>query len=137
MDQTNPTMAHQIALAARASQRQSTGRVPKSVTVMMNENTLVVTMHGALSPAEKALALTPAGAATLQEFHRQLFTESCSSLRRDIKTITGVDVCGASTEGDTTSGAVVQAFADGTLVQVFLLAGKVPAGAWSTEASNG
>ena len=56
MDQTNPTMAHQIALAARASQRQSTGRVPKSVTVMMNESTLVVTLHGALSPAEKAPA---------------------------------------------------------------------------------
>ena len=137
MDRANPTMAHQIALAARALQRQSTGRVPKSVTVMMSENTLVVTLHEALSPAEKALALTPAGAATLQEFHRQLFIESCSSLRRDIKTITGVDVCGASTQVDASTGATVQAFADGTLVQVFLLAGKVPAGAWSTEVSTG
>jgi hypothetical protein len=38
------------------------------------EAKLMVTLHGALTPAEKALAQSPAGAAQVQEFHRQFFT---------------------------------------------------------------
>ena len=55
------------------SSSRRTGHVPKSVTVVLSESTLVITLHGALSPAEKALAKSPAGAAQVQEFHRQLF----------------------------------------------------------------
>ena len=54
---------------ARATRR-------RSVTVVLSEDTLVITLHGALSPAEKALAQSPAGAAQVQEFHRQLFANS-------------------------------------------------------------
>jgi len=48
---------------------------------------LVVTLHGALSPAEQSLARSPAGAAQVQEFHRQLFTSSADGLRQEIKRI--------------------------------------------------
>ena len=57
----NPSMAQQIAEAASAFEQLRTGHGPKSVTVVLSEETLVVTLHGALSPAEKALAQTPAG----------------------------------------------------------------------------
>jgi hypothetical protein len=60
--------------------------------VVLNESTLVITLHGALSPAEKALAESPAGAAEIQEFHRQLFNNSVDSLRQEIKRITEVEL---------------------------------------------
>src|SRR5690349_20774311 len=92
MDKLNSTMAEQVAQAARDFQQQRTGHVPKSVTVVLSENTLVITLHGALSPAEQAMAKSPLGAAQVQEFHRQLFANSADSLRQEIKRITGVEV---------------------------------------------
>jgi len=84
-----------------------------------------------LSPAEKALAQSPEGAVQVQDFHRQLFTDSADELRREIKRITGVEVREATAEVETTTGTVVQVFTTGTMVQVFLLAQGVPAGSWS------
>jgi len=132
---SNPTMAEQVALAISAFQQQSTGHVPKSVTAMLNEDMLVVTLRGALTPAEQALAESPAGAAQVQEFHRQLFSNSEADLRRELERITGVKVCEASAEVET-SGAMVQMFTTGTMVQVFLLAQSVPAEIWSGSGSG-
>jgi uncharacterized protein YbcI len=127
----NPTMAQQIAQVASAFEHQRTGHRPQSVTVVLSESTLVITLHGALSPAEKALAKSPAGAAQVQEFHRQLFINSADTLRQEIKRITGVEVQEAAAEVEPTTGTVVQAFTTGTTVQVYLLAGNVPAESWS------
>ena len=71
-------------------QEQRTGHVPQSVAVVLSGETLVITLHGALSPAEKDLARSPEGAAQVQEFHRQLFANASDSLRREIQNITGV-----------------------------------------------
>ena len=131
MDKSYSTMARRIAQAASAFEQRRTGHVPKSVSVVLNGDTVVVTLQGALSPAEKALAKSPAGAAQMQEFHRQLFNSSADSLRLDIKRITGVEVREATAEIGTVTGAVMQIFATGTVVQVFLLAQRVPAGTWS------
>lgn len=60
MDNSKSTMAKQVALAACDFERRRTGNSPRSVTVVLSENTLVITLHGALSPAEKALAESPA-----------------------------------------------------------------------------
>ena len=70
------TMAQQVAQAAIAFQRQRTGHAPKAVTVVLSEGTLVVTLHGALTPAEETLSRSPEGAVQVQEFHRQLFANS-------------------------------------------------------------
>ena len=137
MDQLSSTMAQRIAQAASAFQQQRTGRRPKAVTVVLSEDTLVITLHGALSPAEKALAKSAAGAAQVQEFHRQLFSNSSESLREEIKEITGVEVREASAAVETTTGAVVQVFTTGTMVQVFLLAESVPAETWSGSGRDG
>jgi len=131
MDKTNSTMAHQIAQAASAFEQLRTGHRPKSVTVVLSEETLVVTLHGALSPAEKAMAQTPAGAAQVQDFHRQLFNESADTLRREIKRITGVEVREATAEVETKMGTAVHVFTTGTTVQVFLLANGIPADTWN------
>ena len=126
MDQTNSTKAQQIAQVAIAFEQQRTGHRPQSATVVLSEDTLVIMLRGALSPAEKAMAESPEGAARMQEFHRQLFANSADSLREEIKNITGVKVREATAEVETTTGAVVHAFTTGTMVQVFLLACSVP-----------
>ena len=131
MKKLDPSVAQQIAQAASAFEQRRTGHTPQSVAVILSENTLVITLHGALSPAEKALAKNPAGAAQVQEFHRQLFIDSADSLREEIKRITGVEVHEATAEVEPTSGTVVQVFSTGTVVQVFLLASGVPADTWS------
>ncbi len=131
MDISNPTMAQQVALAAGAFHQQRTGHEPKSVTVVLSGETLVITLHGALSPAEKALAESPAGAAQVQEFHRQLFASSADALRSEIKRITGVDVREAAAEVEPATGSVVQVFTSGTMVQVFLLAHGILDASWN------
>jgi uncharacterized protein YbcI len=131
MGKSQLTMAQQVARAASEFQQQQTGHAPKAVTVVLSEDTLVVTLHGALSPAEKDMAKSPAGAAKMQEFHRQLFASSSESLRQEIQRITGVAVREAAAEVEATTGAVVHAFMSGTMVQVFQLAQSVPADTWN------
>lgn len=115
-------MAQQIAQAARAFEQQTTDRAPKSVTVVVSKDTLVITLHGTLSPAEVALARRPDGAAQLREFHRQLFSTASEPLRQEIRRITGVEVREATAEVQATTG---------TVVQMFSLAHPVPTDTWS------
>jgi uncharacterized protein YbcI len=136
MDQSELTMAQQVAQAAGAFEQRLTGHVPRSVTVVLSQDTLVVTLHGALSLAEQALAQSPVGAGQVQELHRQLFTNSFEWLRQEIKRITGVEVREAHAEADTSAGTVVRVFTTGTVVQVFLLAASVPAGSWTGKGSG-
>jgi len=137
MKKPDPTMAQQVAQAVSVFQQQRTGYPPKAVTVVLSEDTLVVTLHEALSPAEKALANTSEGADQVQEFHRQLFKSSVDLLRGEIKRITGVAVGEAAAEVETTTGAVVHAFTTGTMVQVFRLAGRIPADTWNGSGLEG
>ena len=130
-------MAQQVAQAAMRFQMERTGHTPQAVTVVLSEQTLVVTLHGALSPAERAMAASPAGAAQVQEFHRQLFATSVEVLREEIRRITGVNVREAAAEVETSSGTVVHAFTSGTMVQVFLLDQKLAGGVWDGTGGQG
>ena len=136
MTDTKPTMAEQVAQAAANFQRHRTGHAPKAVTVVLSADTLVITMHGALTPAEQALAANPAGAAKVQEFHRHLFSSSSDELRAEIKRITGVEVREAAAEVETATGAVVHAFTSGTMVQVFLMSENLTPEEWTTEPAS-
>ena len=127
------TMAQQVAQAAIEFQQRRTGRAPGTVTVVLSGETLVVTLHDALSPAERALAKNPEGAAQVQEFHRQLFISSAEPLRQEIKRITGVNVREAAAEVEASTGTVVHAFTSGAMVQVFLLARSISAETWSNH----
>jgi uncharacterized protein YbcI len=130
----NPNRAGRSRSPRRPSLSSSGGQAigPPAVTVVLSDQTLVITLHGALSPAEKALARSPAGAAQVQEFHRELFHNSSEALRQEIQRITGVAVRDGVVEVEPATGSVVQAFTSGTMVQVFLLAQGVPADTWSS-----
>jgi uncharacterized protein YbcI len=130
MQKSNSTMARQIAEAASLFEQQRTGNTPESVTVVLSDTTLVITLHGALSEAERTLAQSPEGAAQIQDFHRQLFASGSESLRQEIKRITGVEVREATAEVEPATGTVVGVFTSGTTVQVYQLASSVAADTW-------
>ncbi len=131
MDNRDSTMAQQVAQAASDFQRQRTGHAPRAVTAVLSEDTLVITLHGALSPAEEDLAKSAEGAVQVQEFHRRLFASDCEPLRQEIKKITGVAVREAAAEVETSTGTVIQVFTTGAMVQVFLLAQGLSLDAWN------
>lgn len=91
MNSSSPGMAQQIGHAASAFEQVRTGHVPKSVTVVLNSDTLVITLRGVLTHAERVLANSEQGAAWVREYHRQLFANSSNSLLDEIKRITGVE----------------------------------------------
>jgi uncharacterized protein YbcI len=124
------TPAQRIAAAAAEDECRRTGRAPHAVSVVLGGETLVVTLHGALSPAEQTLALTPTGAAELQAYRRRLFDTSAAAFRREIRDITGVEIR-ESAEVEPTTGTAVTVFTTGTVVQVFLLTSGVATDAWS------
>lgn len=130
-NQPPQTMATQIADAVRAFQQRSTGHLPKAVTVVLSEDTLVITLLDALTPAEKLLAESADGAMKVQEFHRQLFNSAESELRKEIQRITGVAIREAAVEIETTTGAIVHAFTSGSMVQVFRLESGISADVWN------
>ena len=121
MDSSESAVTRQLAKIASDLQQERTGHAPTAVTVVISEDTLVVTLHEALTPAEKALARSSTGASQVQEFHRQLFASSSESLRQEIKRISGREVREAAAEVEPTTGSIVHAFTTGTMVQVFLL----------------
>ncbi|MEQ8789330.1 MAG: Na-translocating system protein MpsC family protein [Pirellulaceae bacterium] len=123
---TTDDIAEQLAVVASSLQAKRTGHAPKAVTVVLSEDTLVVTLHEALTPAERELARSPQGAAQVQEFHRQLFANSTEEMRREIQRITGRHVREAIAEIETETGTVVHAFTTGAMVQVFLLTPDSP-----------
>ena len=124
MDSDTPewTKAQRIAAAAVAFEKARTGHAPHAVTVVLSGETLVITLHGALSPAERALAATRNGAAEIQAYRRKLFDTAADAFRQQIKDITGVEVRETAAEMEPTTGTVVTVFTTGTVVQVYLLA---------------
>ncbi len=121
MNETHSDFTEQLTCLARRSQEQRTGHAPKAVNVVLSEDTLIITLHGALTPAERALSRTPNGAAQVQEFHRRLFADSTDDMRQEIKRVTGRQVSEAMVEVETATGAIVHVFSTGAMVQVFLL----------------
>jgi len=120
-DESGSSRARQLARAACSFERQRTGHPCDSVAVVLAADTLAVTLHGALSAAERDLAGTDAGAALVREFHRALFAGACGPLRQEVERITGTAVREASAEVQGATGTVL----------VFLLAGGVAAENWS------
>jgi uncharacterized protein YbcI len=136
MDTVPLTVAQQIAEVASALQTQRTGHAPRAVTVVLSEDTLVVTLHEALTPAEIVLAQSPKGAVQVQEFHRQLFTSSSDAMRQEIKRILGRVVREAAAEVEPATGSVVHAFTTGAMVQVYLLTAQRPESSILTSSNN-
>jgi uncharacterized protein YbcI len=82
---------------------------------------VVLTLHEALSPAERILASTESGAVKVEQYHRALFAVSCDEFRKEIQRLTGRKVREAAVVVEPATGAIVHAFTSGTLVQIFQL----------------
>jgi uncharacterized protein YbcI len=107
------------------------------VAVFMNEDTIVIALHGSLTIAEKVLAQTPAGAAQVREFHRQLFANGSTTLLQQIRSLTGMEVRDTTVEIEPTTGSVVQVFTTETVGEEFLLAPCGSAGRRDTVGPTG
>jgi len=127
MVSATPSMAEQIGHAASAFEHIRTGLMPKSVAVVLTADTLVITLRGVLTHAERIVANSETGAAWVREYHQRLFANLSGSLLEEIKRITGV---GASESGKI-GGMVVPMFEAGAVVQVFVLAAAIPLNVWS------
>jgi uncharacterized protein YbcI len=114
-------ITRELAGIALAMQAERTGHTPKAVTVVASNETVVVTLHEALTPAEKILARTETGASKVEEYHRALFAVSCDELRKEIQRLTGRKVREAAVVVEPATGAIVHAFTSGTMVQIFQL----------------
>ncbi len=130
MNNSPRSMAEEVADALSRFQRDRTGHAPSSVSVVLTADTLVVTLHGALTPAEIELSRTEEGAARVQDYHRRLFIIAQAPLLAEIARITGVAVKEAAVEIDPATGAVVHAFTSGAVVQMFRMAGDIPIDVW-------
>jgi uncharacterized protein YbcI len=118
---TSANFSKELAEIALTMQSERTGHTPKAVTVVASDETVVVTLHEALTPAEKLLARTDSGAATVEHYHRALFAVSCDELRKEIQRLTGRKVREAAVVVEPATGAIVHAFTSGTVVQIFQL----------------
>ena len=118
---TSASVSKELADIALSMQAERTGHSPKAVTVVASDETVVVTLHEALTPAEKILVRTEAGVSKVEEYLRALFAVSCNELRREIQRLTGRRVREAAVVMEPASGALVHAFTSGTMVQIFQL----------------
>lgn len=130
MDNSIMTIAKQVAQAASDFQLERTGHAPRSITVVLSEETLVITLHEGLSPAERILARNPDGEIEVQEFHRRQFENSAHSLRQEIKRITRAAVSKTTTEIEAATGDIVYALTTGPMVKVFQLVSTIPEEHW-------
>jgi len=122
MEASHSDAAQRIAQAACEFEWERSGHRPASATVVVCDDTVVVSLPGVMSPVELDLAKNPAGAACVRELHRQVFANSCAPLAQKIGEIAGVNVLEGRSELWTETGKVVQ---------MFLLAGNVAASSWS------
>ena len=122
----SPNVPKELAQIALSMQAERTGHSPKAVTVVASDETVVVTLHEALTPAEKILARSTAGAAQVEGYHRALFAVSCDQLRTEIQRLTGRKVKESAVVVEPATGAIVHAFTSGTIVQIFQLEPREP-----------
>lgn len=115
------SLSKELAEIALSMQAERTGHTPKAVTVVASDDTVVLTLHEALTPAEKILASTESGANKVEQYHRALFAVSCDELRKEIQRLTGRKVREAAVVIEPATGAIVHAFTSGTVVQIFQL----------------
>jgi uncharacterized protein YbcI len=118
--QSRRSIGQRIAHAASAFEKRRTKHGRKWVAVFMNEDTIVIALHGSLTATEKAQVQSPTGAARVREFHRQMFTDASAVLHRKIRSITGMEVRDTAAEIESKTGHVVHLFTTDTVGDDFL-----------------
>ncbi len=106
MDQSQETVGQKIARAARDSEGRQTAHGREWAAVFMNEDTIVIALYGRLTDAEKTLVRSPAGAAQVREFHRQLFASATETLAQQIRRVTGMEIRDKTADIDPLTGEI-------------------------------
>jgi uncharacterized protein YbcI len=119
-------IGQRIARAARVSERRQSMHWRDWVAVFLNEDTIVVALHGFLTDGEKAQLQSLAGAARVREFHQQLFANDSAILFQRIKRLTGMEVRNATVEFELMTGCVVHLITTDMLGEEFLFAIDAP-----------
>ncbi len=131
--QPQQRIGERIARAVHAFELRRMKHARKWVAIFMNEETIVIALHGSMTDAEKDLAQSAAGAAEVHEFHRQLFAGVSALLLRRIKSITGMDVRQTSAEINSTTGSIVHLFTTDIVGENFP---RAPSGFAATSTSG-
>jgi uncharacterized protein YbcI len=111
----------ELAEIASAQQQLRTGHPSRQVDVALAGDALVMVLHDALTMAEKKLSQDPQAAHQLQAFHRDLFLNSSSVMKREIARFTGRAVRETVSELELGSGSLVHSAATGVMIQVYML----------------
>jgi uncharacterized protein YbcI len=99
-----------IVNAVTAFERNQMSVTPESVTVELEERSLVVVMHGVTSEAERNYARNPESRELLDRFYRELFDATKAELESSIERILDKQVAGSSLSVDSESASAVLMF---------------------------
>ena len=120
-------LARQVAHATGTFEHLLLGRAPASVTVVVHDGWLVVSLHEPFSTFEWRLAADEHGAERIREFHERLFDRALDALVGHVRHCTGVTLRGALAHVDTATGSVLKTFTTASAVDLFLLGRGLPA----------
>ncbi|QEL19858.1 Na-translocating system protein MpsC family protein [Limnoglobus roseus] len=105
MDQSRTTVGQKIAQTVREIERRHMRHRRDWVAVFLNEETVVIAVHGILTAAESAIADT---SAELREFQQRLFANI--ALVQRIESLSGMGVLDTTVELDPTTGDLALLF---------------------------
>ena len=120
-------LARTVAQVTASFEHLLLGRSPTSVSVVAEDDWMVVNLHEPLSPTEQRLARDDEGAHRVHDFHRYLFENTLDSLLRQIRRRTGVVLRGAIAHVDLQTGSVLKTLTTRPEVDLFLLGPGLPA----------
>lgn len=111
-------LSSSLARTISRFEEEEMGVRPSRVTVMVEEDLVVVHLREVLSPSERALARTEAGQAMLQRFNTLLFNSGSSpSVMEQVSQVLRREVVEVQTSLSSLSGSLVVVFALGEAVQ--------------------
>ena len=111
MSQTVEELSASLAAAIGRFEAEEMGARATGVTVMLQDDLVVVHLKGVLSPSERDLAQTQFGQAILQRFNTMLFGAGSSpSIRAQVATSLGRQVADVQTALSPLTGSLVVVF---------------------------
>lgn len=113
MNLNHMVVCQQIARAAREFERGRTTESHEWVAIFLNEETVVIALHSALTNVEVTFVGSPAGCARVVADKRRLFAQT--ALHRKIESICGMGVRDTTVEIDPTTSSMVVLFTTDTV----------------------
>ena len=115
MKQTVEELSAHLAATISRFEAEEMGARPTQVTVLPQEDLIMVHLKGVLSPSERELARTEGGQAILQRFNNMLFHAGSSpSIEDQVAAVVGREVIEVQTSLSPLTGSLVVVFSLGS-----------------------